>query len=72
MYFVSALWSGISTVVSPLYISEIAPAERRGRLTGLYQFNIVAGILIAFLSDYLIGKFMDAGTACKPGFSFFP
>ncbi len=56
---------GISTVVSPLYISEIAPAGRRGRLTGLYQFNIVAGILIAFLSNYLVGKFIGGGTAWR-------
>ena len=40
--FIGGMGIGISTVVSPLYISEIAPAERRGRLTGLYQFNIVA------------------------------
>ena len=63
--FIGGMGIGISTVVSPLYISEIAPAERRGRLTGLYQFNIVAGILIAFLSNYLIGKFLDGGTAWR-------
>jgi len=63
--FLGGLGIGISTVVSPLYISEIAPAERRGRLTGLYQFNIVAGILIAFLSNFLIGKFLDAGSAWR-------
>jgi MFS family permease len=43
---------GISTVAAPLYIAEIAPAERRGRLAGMFQFNIVFGILIAFLSNY--------------------
>ena len=63
--FIGGMGIGISTVVAPLYISEIAPAERRGRLTSLYQFNIVAGILIAFLSNYLIGKFMDASTAWR-------
>lgn len=63
--FIGGMGIGISTVVSPLYISEIAPAVRRGRLTGLYQFNIVAGILIAFLSNYLIGKFLDSGTAWR-------
>ena len=63
--FIGGMGIGISTVVSPLYISEIAPAERRGRLTGLYQFNIVAGILIAFLSNYLIGRFLSSDTAWR-------
>lgn len=48
---------GVSTVAAPLYISEIAPAESRGRLTGLFQFNIVLGILIAFLSNSLLSGF---------------
>ena len=52
--FIGGLGVGISTVVAPLYISEIAPPEKRGRLTGLFQFNIVFGILIAFLSNWLI------------------
>lgn len=63
--FLGGMGIGISTVVSPLYISEIAPPDRRGRLTGLYQFNIVAGILIAFLSNFLIGKFMDSDSAWR-------
>lgn len=42
---------GISTVAAPLYISEIAPAGRRGRLAGMFQFNIVFGIVIAYLSN---------------------
>jgi len=45
---------GISTVAAPLYIAEIAPAEYRGRLAGLFQFNIVFGILVAFLSNSLL------------------
>jgi len=45
---------GISTIAAPLYISEIAPPERRGLLAGMFQFNIVFGILIAFLSNYLL------------------
>ena len=45
---------GISTVVAPLYISEIAPPAYRGRLAGMFQFNIVFGILIAFLSNALL------------------
>ena len=45
---------GISTVAAPLYISEIAPAKYRGRLAGMFQFNIVFGILIAFASNALL------------------
>jgi len=56
--FIGGLGIGISTIASPLYISEIAPAEKRGRLTGMFQFNIVFGILIAFLSNFLIGSNM--------------
>lgn len=49
--FIGGLGIGVSTVVAPLYISEIAPAALRGRLTGLFQFNIVLGIVIAYLSN---------------------
>ena len=45
---------GISTVAAPLYISEIAPAKFRGRLAGMFQFNIVFGILVAFASNALL------------------
>jgi sugar porter (SP) family MFS transporter len=45
---------GISTVAAPLYISEIAPAKYRGRLAGMFQFNIVFGILVAYLSNALL------------------
>ncbi len=48
---------GISTVAAPLYIAEISPPQFRGRLAGMFQFNIVFGILVAFLSNYLIGRF---------------
>jgi MFS transporter, SP family, arabinose:H+ symporter len=56
--FLGGVGIGISTVASPLFISEIAPPARRGRLAGMFQFNIVFGILVAFLSNYLIGKYM--------------
>lgn len=52
--FVGGLGVGASTVAAPAYISEIAPAKDRGKLVGLYQFNIVFGILIAFFSNYLL------------------
>jgi MFS transporter, SP family, arabinose:H+ symporter len=53
--FVGGVGIGISTVAAPLYIAEIAPAEYRGRLAGMFQFNIVFGILVAFLSNWLLG-----------------
>ena len=53
--FVQGLAIGGSSVVGPMYIAEIAPASKRGRLVGFFQFNIVAGILLAYLSNYLIG-----------------
>lgn len=53
--FLGGLGVGASSVVAPMYISEIAPAGRRGQLVALYQFNIVFGILMAYFSNYLIG-----------------
>jgi MFS transporter, SP family, arabinose:H+ symporter len=53
--FIGGLSIGASSVVAPMYISEIAPAEKRGFLTALFQFNIVLGILIAYFSNFLIG-----------------
>ena len=52
--FVGGLGIGISTVVAPMYIAEIAPPKSRGRLAGMFQFNIVFGILIAFVSNALL------------------
>ena len=52
--FIGGVGVGISGIAAPAYISEIAPAKDRGRLVGLYQFNLVTGILIAFLSNYLL------------------
>ncbi len=52
--FLGGLGIGVSTVAAPLYIAEISPPERRGRLAGMFQFNIVFGILIAFLSNFLL------------------
>ncbi len=53
--FVCGLAIGGSSVLGPMYIAEISPARWRGRLVGFFQFNVVAGILIAYLSNYLIG-----------------
>ena len=52
--FIGGVGVGVSGIAAPAYISEIAPAKNRGRLVGLYQFNLVTGILIAFLSNYLL------------------
>ena len=52
--FIGGLGIGISTVAAPLYISEISPPAYRGRLAGMFQFNIVFGILVAFASNYLL------------------
>ena len=54
--FIGGLGVGASTIAAPAYISEIAPARDRGKLVGLYQFNIVFGILVAFLSNYLLNN----------------
>jgi sugar porter (SP) family MFS transporter len=52
--FIGGLGIGVSSVVAPTYISEISTPATRGRLTAMYQFNIVFGILVAFISNYLL------------------
>jgi len=77
--FMGGLAIGASSVLGPMSIAEIAPANLRGRLVGFFQFNIVFGILLAYLSNYLIGTmgFGDAewrwklGIAAVPAFLFF-
>lgn len=54
--FTGGIAIGVSTVAAPLYISEISPPGSRGRLAGMFQFNIVFGILVAFLSNYLLAR----------------
>lgn len=54
--FIGGVGVGASSVTAPVYISEIAPAKSRGRLVALFQFNIVLGILISYLSNYIIGQ----------------
>jgi sugar porter (SP) family MFS transporter len=58
--FIGGLAIGASSVLAPVYTSEIAPADRRGALTGLFQFNIVFGILLAYVSNFLVQE-MSAG-----------
>ena len=53
--FIGGLGIGGSSVLAPMYIAEIAPAQWRGRLVGFFQFNVVFGILVAYFSNYVVG-----------------
>ena len=53
--FIGGLAIGGSSVIGPMYIAEIAPPDWRGRLVGFFQVNVVIGILIAYMSNALIG-----------------
>jgi len=57
--FVGGLGVGASTIAAPAYISEIASPKNRGKLVATYQFNIVFGILVAFISNYLISTYIQ-------------
>jgi len=70
--FIGGLGVGASTVAAPAYISEIAPAKDRGKLVGMYQFNIVFGILIAFFSNYLLSGIGDNAWRWMMGVEAFP
>jgi sugar porter (SP) family MFS transporter len=69
---IGGLGIGISTVVAPLYISEIAPAKHRGQLAGMFQFNIVFGIVIAFVSNALLAGIGDNAWRWMLGVAAFP
>ena len=56
--FIGGLGVGASSVAAPIYISEVAPTEKRGQLVAIYQFNIVFGILVAFFSNFFIGQYL--------------
>jgi SP family arabinose:H+ symporter-like MFS transporter len=70
--FIGGIGIGISTVVAPLYISEIAPAKYRGRLAGMFQFNIVFGIIVAYLSNYLLEDIGENAWRWMLGVPVFP
>jgi sugar porter (SP) family MFS transporter len=70
--FIGGLGIGISTVAAPLYISEIAPPEYRGRLAGMFQFNIVFGIVVAFLSNALLAGIGEQAWRWMLGVAVFP
>ena len=76
--FIGGVGIGGSSVLGPVYIAELAPAKWRGRLVGLFQINIVVGILLAYLSNAIIGRFhfgliewrVDLGVAVLPAILF--
>ncbi len=63
--FIGGVGIGISTIAAPLFIAEISPAKDRGKLTGLFQFNIVFGILLAFFSNFVIAQLASDETAWR-------
>jgi len=69
---IGGLGIGISTVVAPMFISEIAPPKYRGRLAGMFQFNIVFGILIAYVSNRLLAGVGDNAWRWMLGVAAFP
>jgi len=77
--FIGGLGIGGSSVLGPMYIAEISPAAWRGRLVGFFQFNVVFGILLAYLSNYLLSLAgfgtsewrWELGVAAIPAFLFF-
>jgi SP family arabinose:H+ symporter-like MFS transporter len=69
---IGGLGIGISTVVAPMYIAEIAPPRYRGRLAGMFQFNIVFGILIAFVSNALLAGVGENAWRWMLGVAAFP
>jgi MFS transporter, SP family, arabinose:H+ symporter len=77
--FIGGLGIGGSSVLGPMYIAEISPAQWRGRLVGMFQFNIVFGILLAYLCNFEIGTIglgdlewrWKLGVAAIPALLFF-
>ena len=70
--FLGGIGVGASTIAAPAYVSEISPAKDRGRLVALYQFNIVLGILVAFLSNYLLRNIGENAWRWMMGVEAFP
>ena len=70
--FIGGLGVGASSVAAPVYIAEIAPPASRGRLTAIFQFNLVIGILIAYVSNYLIGAEGDVSWRIMLGVETIP
>ncbi len=75
--FLGGIGVGASSVVAPMYIAEISPAKSRGRMTAMFQFNVIFGILIAYISNFLLRDFgveswrWMLGVVSIPAFVFF-
>jgi SP family arabinose:H+ symporter-like MFS transporter len=75
--FLGGIGVGASSVVAPMYIAEISPAKIRGRMTAMFQFNVISGILIAYVSNYILREAGSEpwrwmlGVAGIPAFLFF-
>lgn len=70
--FLGGIGVGASSVTAPIYISEISPAKSRGKLVAMFQFNIVLGILVSYLSNYLIGQGGENSWRWMLGVQVFP
>ena len=70
--FLGGLGVGVASVTAPMYISEISPATFRGRLVALFQFNIVFGILVAFVSNYFLEGMSENDWRWMLGVEAFP
>lgn len=70
--FIGGIGVGVSTIAAPSYVSEIAPASKRGRLVALYQFNIVFGIMMAYISNYFLKDIGDNAWRWMIGVEAFP
>ena len=75
--FLGGIGVGASSVVASMYIAEISPAKVRGRMTAMFQFNVIFGILMAYISNYLLKDFGQEpwrwmlGVSAVPAFAFF-
>src|SRR5690606_3961200 len=70
--FLGGIGVGVSSVTAPIYISELSPAKSRGRLVGLFQFSVVLGILVAYLSYYFLGQGREDPVRWMLGVQAFP
>src|SRR3954453_5535979 len=63
--FIGGIGVGVASVVAPIYTAEVAPPKYRGRLVGLVQFNIVLGILLAYLSNFILANTLPRDIAWR-------
>ena len=70
--FLGGIGVGVSTIAAPMYISEISPAQSRGKLTALFQFNIVFGVSVAVVSNQLLAHLGEGAWRWMLGVAAFP